>query len=229
MLGENNDQMQTILRVLVGSQAHGLATAKSDQDFRSVYVMPTEKLFYLDFKYPSTRWAKTEGDETAWEVGQFLMLATQCHPHILETLLAPVITIDQWGNQLRSLFPALWSPDQAFAAFTNYARNQRTKFLDQKDGRPAKYAAAYIRVLYNLGELLETGTFTVQISSTTMGATLAQIKNGTIGTGSVIDLGEDLLQQCAHHLRQCTHTPDHNLVQDFLTTLRKAFLLENPR
>ena len=52
MLGENNDQMQTILRVLVGSQAHGLATAESDQDFRRVYVMPTENMFHLGFKYP---------------------------------------------------------------------------------------------------------------------------------------------------------------------------------
>ena len=225
MLGENNDQMQTILLVLVGSQAHGLATAESDQDFRRVYAMPTENMFLLGFKYPGTQWTKLEGDETAWEVGQFLMLATQCHPHILETLLAPVVTVDQWGNQLRSLFPAIWSPDQAFAAFTNYARNQRTKFLDQKDGRPAKYAAAYIRVLYNLRELLESHTFTIQISSTSIGPTLAEIKNGTIGIGRVIDLGEDLLQQCAHHLRQCTHSPDHRLIQDFLTTLRKAFLL----
>ena len=65
--------MQTILRVLVGSQAHGLATAESDQDFRRVYVMPTEQMFHLGFKYPSTQWTKTGGDETAWEVGQFLM------------------------------------------------------------------------------------------------------------------------------------------------------------
>jgi hypothetical protein len=225
MLGENNDQMQTILRVLVGSQAHGLATAESDQDFRRVYVMPTEQMFHLGFKYPSTQWTKTGGDETAWEVGQFFMLATQCHPLVLETLLAPVVTADQWGHQLRSLFPAIWSPDQAFEAFTNYARNQRTKFLDKKDERPAKYAAAYIRVLYNLRELLESNTFTIQISTTSIGPTLAEIKNGTIAIGRVIDLGEDLLQQCAHHLRQCTHTPDPRLIQDFLTTLRKAFFL----
>jgi hypothetical protein len=80
-------------------------------------------------------------------------------------------------------------------------------------------------VLDNLRELLETGTFTVEIASTPIGATLLQIKNGEMGMGSVIDLGEDLRQQCGHHLRQCTHTPDHTLVQDFLTTLRKAFLL----
>jgi hypothetical protein len=225
MLDENKNQMQTILKVLVGSQAHGLATAESDRDYRSVYVMPTDQMFQLGFKYPGTQWTKAEGDETAWEVGQFLMLATQCHPLVLETLLAPVVTADQWGDQLRSLFPVLWSPTHAFEAFTNYARNQRTKFLDKKDERPAKYAVAYIRVLNNLRELLETGTFTVQISSTNLGATLARIKNGEIGMGSVVDLGEDLLQQCRQLVRHCAHTPDYKLVQDFLTTLRKAFLL----
>ena len=133
MLVKNNDQMRTILRVLVGSQAHGLATAQSDRDYLRVYVMPTERMFHLGFKYPATQWTKTEGDETAWEIWQFLTLATQCHPLVLETLLAPVVTADQWGHQLRSLFPAIWSPDQAFEAFSNYARNQRTKFLDKKD------------------------------------------------------------------------------------------------
>ena len=138
MLSENDDQMQTILRVLVGSQAHGLATAESDRDYRRVYVMPTEQMFHLGFKYPATQWTKVEGDETAWEVGQFLMLATQCHPLALESLLAPIVTADQWGNHLRALFPAIWSPTQAFEAFTNYARNQRTKLLNKKDARPAK-------------------------------------------------------------------------------------------
>ena len=38
----------TILRVLVGSHAHGLADPDSDRDFRSVYVIPTIELFRLD-------------------------------------------------------------------------------------------------------------------------------------------------------------------------------------
>lgn len=142
-----HDRTQTILKVLVGSHAHGLASDESDRDYRRVYVIPTEDMFQLGFKYPATQWTKGDGDETAWEIGQFLLLATQGHPLILETLLAPVITANTWGEQLRVLLPAMWSPQKAFEAFTNYANNQRTKFLDKKDGRPAKYAAAYIRVL----------------------------------------------------------------------------------
>lgn len=39
----------TILKVLVGSHAHGLAGPDSDRDFRSIFVMPTVELFRLGF------------------------------------------------------------------------------------------------------------------------------------------------------------------------------------
>ena len=139
-----------ILKVLVGSHAHGLATDESDKDIRGVCVIPTEDMFRLGFKYHPSFWSKEDGDETAWEISQFLSLATQSHPLILEAFLAPIIAADNWGEELRSLFPAAWTPQKAYEAFTGYAVNQRTKFLDKKDERPAKYAAAYVRVLYNL-------------------------------------------------------------------------------
>src|SRR5689334_6322099 len=50
----------TILRVLVGSHAHGLAGPESDKDFRSVFAMPTMEMFRLGFKYRGTRMMKEE-------------------------------------------------------------------------------------------------------------------------------------------------------------------------
>ena len=221
---ENN--RHTILKVLVGSHAHGLASQESDQDFRSVYVIPTEEMFRLDFKYPSTSWTKEGGDEASWEVGQFLSLAIQSHPLILETFLAPVLAVDQWGEELRGLFPAVWSPQKAYQAFSGYANNQRTKFLEKKDGRPAKYAAAYIRVLGNLCELLETGTFTIRICDTSLGPTVARMKEGNYRVGEVIDLGEDLIQKAGRHVTSCQDRFDVGAIDQFLTRLRKAFLLD---
>ncbi len=154
----------TILKVWVGSHAHGLATAASDHDYRSVFVIPTDAIFKLDFKQPSTQWTKGQTDETAWEVVTFLSLATQGHPLALETLWAPVEQSNIWGQRLRSLFPDVWSSEKSFDAFVKYANNQRKKFLEKKDGRPEKYAAAYLRVLHNLCELLEIDTFTVHIA-----------------------------------------------------------------
>jgi predicted nucleotidyltransferase len=214
----------TLLKVLVGSHAHGLASKESDRDYRRVFVIPTEDMFRLGFKYPATQWTKDLGDETAWEIGQFLLLGTQAHPLVLEALVAPVITADEWGEQLRSLFPSLWSPQKAFESFTNYAHNQRTKLLEKKDARPAKYAAAYLRVLYNLCELLASGTFHVRIADTPAGARLARIKNGDYRLGEVIDWGEGLTQEARKLMTSCRDKNDLPRVNAFLVDIRRAFL-----
>ncbi len=219
----------TVLRVLVGSQAHGLEAPESDVDFRSVFVIPTADMFRLGFKYESTRLreGRPEGqmDEASWEVGRFLALAVQCHPLVLETFLAPVTTMDEWGKELRGLFPAVWSARRAYDAFLGYAANQRKKFLEKKDGRPEKYAAAYVRVLYNLCELLRSDSFAVRIADTPVGETIGRIKQGQMSAGAVIDLGEDWMQEAARRLETCRHEADLERVNGFLIRLRKAFLV----
>jgi hypothetical protein len=219
-----HDRTHTILKVLVGSHAHGLASEESDRDYRRIYVIPTEEMFQLGFKYPATQWTKGDGDETAWEIGQFLLLGTQGHPLILETLLAPVITADAWGEHLRELLPALWSPHKALEAFTNYANNQRAKMLDKKDGRPAKYAAAYIRVLYNLCELLASGSFHICVGDTPAGERLARIKQGQYRLGEVMDWGEELTQQAQQLTIVRRDESDLPRINAFLVAIRRAFL-----
>jgi uncharacterized protein len=214
----------TILRVLVGSQAHGLADPGSDADYRAVFVRPTAELFRLDAKPSTARWSKSDGDETAWEIGAFLSLAVQCHPLALETFKAPVLEADEWGQELGLLFPRVWSPQRAYNAFLGYGVNQRTKFLQKKDGRPGKYAAAYIRVLYNLCELLESGTMTIRIVDTPIGKTIADLKAGQFRMGDVIDLAEYWTQEASQRLSQCHHQADLEAINDFLIRLRTAFL-----
>lgn len=218
------EQDRTILKVLIGSQAHGLAGPESDADYRSVYVMPTANLFRVGFRYQGTRMTKETADETAWEIGLFLSLALECYPLVLETFLAPVVSADEWGRELRDLFPSVWSARQAYEAFMTYAANQRKKFLDKKDGRPAKYAAAYVRVLYNLCELLDRGTFTVRIAETEVGADLARLKAGQVRPGEVIDMGEHWAGVATHRLSACVHRSDPNAVDAFALRIRKAFL-----
>ena len=70
-----------------------------------------------------------------------------------------------------------------------YCENQRKKMLEKKDGRPAKYAAAYVRVLFNLCELLERGTFSIRIAETPVGDAVRKIKDGEYGVGEVMRLG----------------------------------------
>jgi len=213
-----------ILKVVVGSHAHGLAGPESDKDYRSVFVLPTAELFRVGFKYQGTRMMKEEDDETAWEIGHFLQLALQGHPLVLETLVAPVVTMDDWGAELRQLFPRLWSAQAAYESFLNYCDNQRKKMLEKKDGRPAKYAAAYVRVLFNLCELLERGTFSIRISETPVGEAVLRIKAGHYRPGEVIDMGEHWRETAARRLNACSHQAHPEIADAFLLRIRKAFL-----
>ncbi|MBI4003005.1 MAG: nucleotidyltransferase domain-containing protein [Nitrospira defluvii] len=213
-----------ILKVLVGSHAHGLAGPESDKDFRSVFVIPTVEMFRVGFKYQGTRMMKEEEDETSWEVGHFLQLTLQGHPLVLETLVAPVVTMDDWGAELRQLFPQLWSARNAYDSFMNYCENQRKKMLEKKDGRPAKYAATYLRVLFNLCELLERGTFNVRIADTPIGDTVRRIKDGDYRVGEVIDFGEYWAHEATRRLTACSQQARPDLADAFLIKLRKACL-----
>ena len=163
---------------------------------------------------------KEQEDETSWEIGHFLALTLEGHPLALETLVAPVVVMDDWGAELRQLLPQLWSARNVHASFLNYCGNQRKKMLEKKDGRPAKYAAAYVRVLFNLCELLERGTFTIRIAETPVGDAVRKIKDGEYRVGEVIDLGEYWTEQATRRLSACPQRARPDLVDAFLLNLQ---------
>ena len=51
-----------LLKTIVGSHAHGLSTAQSDKDFRSVYITPTSDLLKVAGPYKGTSWIEGESD-----------------------------------------------------------------------------------------------------------------------------------------------------------------------
>jgi Predicted nucleotidyltransferase. len=62
-------------------------------------------LLTLGTPHATTTWIEGKEDNTSWEIGHFLHLATKCNPTILETFLAPVVETTPWGDELRALFP----------------------------------------------------------------------------------------------------------------------------
>lgn len=188
-----------ILKTIVGSQAHGLATPESDFDYRGVFVVPTSEILKVGVGTPKqTAWIEGGEDDTSWEIGKFLHLATKCNPTILETFLSPIaphtgdltVFMNQnpiWKDRLRELFPHVWNSTGVKDAFIGYGLNQRKKFFDDKDSRAPKYAAAYLRTLYNAWELLATGSFTIRIVESEIGETVRKFKNGDYTRGEVID------------------------------------------
>lgn len=230
-----------ILKVIVGSQAHGLATPESDYDYRGVFVVPTSELLRLGGTVKTTSWIEGKDDDTCWEIGHFLNMAVHCNPTILETFLAPrwnyphsdrvpfteeAHILEKMGSDLRELFPHVWNSTDVMNAFIGYGRNQRKKFLDNKDQREAKYATAYLRVLYNAWELLTTGTFSSNMSKTSIFDTLKRFKNKEYKMGEVMQLCYDWEKMVEEAYKQ---NPDKKTnvepVNEFLLKVRKYLWL----
>jgi uncharacterized protein len=223
------EKSETILKVVVGSVAHGLAKATSDTDYRGVFVTPTSELLKIGAYTPKSSWLHESErseklDDVSWEIGHFLFLAIKCNPTVLETFLAPDYTANAWGEEVRALFPSVWNSIGVASAFIGYAHNQRKKLLEDKDKRRNKYATAYVRTLYNAWELLSTGTFHVDVRGTEIEQTCRRFRAGEYRLGEVIDV-------CAtwetRVKEACENNPDKQAdlakVNDLLLRVRKAY------
>lgn len=222
-----------ILRVVVGSRAHGLATPESDWDYRSVFVTPTSQLVGLGPKPRNTEWkeadkAKGEQDDvTGWEVGHFLHLALQSNPSILEVFVAPPASresIERWGLELCALFPYVWHPQAVYDAFTSYGRNQQKKMLAEETfSRWRKYGQAWIRVLWQAEQLLLTGTLPIDFRGTEFESFLLTLRaaTATITMGDVVDVAKSLEERVKVARQGCEHQPNPEAVNEFLLRVRK--------
>lgn len=220
-----------ILKVLVGSQSHGLASKDSDYDYRGVYVEPTTKILSIGFKYKGSDWFEGKEDQTTYEIGHFLHLATKCNPSILEVFKAPIYVLDKdiggvtdiWGLELRELFDYVWNPHDAFNAFVGYSLNQRKKMLDKKDNRQNKFAVAYLRTLWNLNELLETKDFSLEVKDEQFKNQLIRVRKDKWNFGQIINRAEELVCKAEKLRDVCYQKPNLDKVNKYLYKIRREF------
>lgn len=231
-----------ILKVLVGSRAHHLNNEDSDYDWRGVFVTPTTDILKIGSHPDQTNWIEGKEDNTSFEVGKFLFMATKCNPTILEMFKAysmgasglggdrvpypKHVTMGlQYGEELQSLFPHIWQPKPVMDAFIGYGINQRKKFLEDKDTRPAKYACAYLRTLYIAHELLTTGLFTLDVSHSEIFDVLRAWRAGSYSKGEVIDLAIKWEAKVRKAYEENPTNPDYSMekVNDFLLKIRKEY------
>lgn len=179
-----------------------------------------------------TQWIEGNEDDTSWEIGKFLLMATKCNPTVLECFLAPQVEpVSVVGTAIQKLFPHVWNSVDVRNAFVGYGLNQRKKFLDNhgimhkdKTLRPNKYTVAYLRTLYQGWELLTTGTFTVRIRETQIGPILENWKNGIYSVGDVIELStfwENRVEEA--FLKEPNKKTNLDPINDLLLNIRKDY------
>lgn len=215
--------MKTILKVLVGSHAHGLANEKSDKDFRGVYIIPTEEFLNLSGQPKMTSWIEGEEDNTSYEIKKFLTDAIAGLPNTIEMFFAPIVEATEEGRELLNLFPHIWDKQLVFNSFTGYAENNLKKMLENKDNRPKKYAGFIIRVLINLNRLLATNNIDINYNCSGYTDILKDLKNPEkeLNYGLIVNEMKRLTGFAQAYLKHSTQKPDYNKVNEFLLRIRK--------
>ena len=192
-----------------------------------MYVDETRRLVGLDPPPKSTSWIEgahaEDGkiDDTAWEVGHFLKMATQCNPTILEVFTAPVVEATVEGHELRALWYDLWDPARVRDAFIGYGNNQRKKMLEARtDPRWRKFAVAYLRVLHQAHVLLTLGTLIVDMRGQNVYDRLARWRKGEMTPGEVIDVCSEKQASVEAAARLCSKVPSLDRANQFLADVR---------
>ncbi len=221
---DKNESDTTILKVLVGSRAHGLAREDSDYDYRGVFVRPTTDILAVDAKPHDTNWLEGRKDNTSYEIGHFLHLALQCNPSAMELLVAPIVpetgAITQEGKNMRELLPSILDSEHVAASYCNYGHNQCAKLMSGKDGKPWKFATNWIRTLLNAKQLLETGTFNMQVPDGLIDGLVA-IRDGKRSTGFGVDWAHYLEADVRHAATVHVYKQNVSTVNRFLLAVRK--------
>lgn len=214
-----------ILRVAVGSQAFGLATADSDEDRRGIFLPPAELTWSL-FKPPEQVEYASEGvEEVDWELEKFLRLALQANPNILETLWSPrVLHITPLGEELRGLRGAFLSR-HVYKTYSGYVLSQfqlMRRGYERTGAYKAKHAMHLVRLLYSGIHALRTGEILVDVGAHR--EELLRIRNGALSFEDVRlrALALDQEFQQAFLTTTLPERPDLERVNRFLIHARRS-------
>ena len=218
-------ERHTILAVVVGSRAYGLAGPGSDHDRRGVYAAPT-RLFWRLGKPPS----HLDGplpEQFSWEIERFCDLARQGNPTVLEVLWSPLVEqIDELGRDLRSVRQAFLSRRVA-QTYGAYARDQLTKVANRRDRTGEtnhKQAMHMIRLLHAGTHLLRTGEVLVDV--TPLRDQLLAIKRGAVPFDQVTAWAAELQAElaAAAPVSALPEQPDLDTIDQLLIRVREKGL-----
>lgn len=175
--------MQVLTKVLVGSRLHGLHTETSDYDYRGIHIHPLVEVLSPFGKIKNTSWIEGDEDNTSYELATFCKDATKGNATILEVFFSDqVIETTPIIDEMRANWTKFIDTHNFVNASRGYAHNQWNKFYNFEDigvnqqHRTAKFAVAFLRVMWQCEQFLLTGQFKCSISESDLYPLLKTIK-----------------------------------------------------
>lgn len=175
--------MKQIAKVLVGSRLHGLNTPDSDYDYRGIHIHDLRDKLSPFQTLKNTTWIEGDEDNTSYELADFCKQAVHGNATILEVFFSNnIIESSQVHRELKENWKKFMDTKRFVAASRGYAHNQWNKFYNFEDAgilgqqRTAKFAVAFLRVMWQCEQFLLTGEFKCNLEGADIYPLLKKIK-----------------------------------------------------
>jgi predicted nucleotidyltransferase len=215
----------TVLSVVVGSHAYGLATERSDVDRRGVFVAPTP-LFWR-FDKPPTHVDGPGAEQFSWELERFCGLALEANPTVLECLWSPLVEqVTDVGSEMLSLRGSFLSR-RVHRTFLRYADSQFRRLRADLRGRGEprwKHVMHMLRLLISGRHLVEHGVPLVAVPE--YRDRLLAVRRGEVRWAEIMAWRSDLTDgmQAALARSPLPPEPGRAEIEEFLVSVRRRYV-----
>ena len=175
--------MKILTKVLVGSRLHGLNTLESDYDYRGINIHSLEDKLSPFKTLKNTSWIEGDEDNTSYELADFCKQAVHGNATILEVFFSDqIIETSPVADEMRTNWMKFMDTHKFIMASRGYAHNQWNKFYNFGDvgeagqQRTAKFAVAFLRVMWQCEQFLKTGEFKCNLVKSDIYPLLKEIK-----------------------------------------------------
>lgn len=171
--------------MLYGSHAHGTATPTSDEDWRGVFIAPTEA--FLGIRTPPQTYEQ-KPDIVMWEVSQFARLLLKGNPNIVGMLWTPEDCIILDGDPMpafRAIRESLITR-HTIAAYIGWAVSELGRALTPKQ------LSHVPRLMWEIQDAITYRRIPVRLDDKRRGVVMA-IKTGQMPMDEGLKIARDLL------------------------------------
>lgn len=175
--------MKIITKVVVGSRLHGLHTPESDYDYRGIHMNDLKDVLSPFKTVKNTTWIEGDEDNTSYELADFCKSAVHGNATILEVFFSnQVVDTSDIAEEMRVNWKKFMDTPKFILASRGYAHNQWNKFYNFESAgikgqeRTAKFAIAFLRVMWQCEQFLLTGQFKCNLQDSDLYPLLKTIK-----------------------------------------------------